>query len=351
MNPVPTIKDVAASARVAPSTVSLAFSAPERVAPATRRRVLQAARKLGYVANLSASILRSRAPGPNALTRKISIAFLHAQPLRGTILYAAEARQRALQLGYGFEQVDLQPLASRTHLRRELYSRRVAGVLLGPVLDASRLADLDLSPFCTVRCGRYELPVRCHLVRPAVVQTVSAAWKELASRGYRRIGAAFHRHRPEVPDDFTREMVVLGCQARYHRNADHIPILWTTSGEGVGPVEAWFRRHRPDAILHFASPADDWAYQSGIHIPGELGLLGLIHPWHPHECAMVEDSAEIARAAVDLCDQLIRHRQIGEPEVVREIVVPSLWRDGRSLRSAGAGGSSPHARKSAARSG
>jgi LacI family transcriptional regulator len=330
----PTIKDVATAAGVSVSTVSLAFSAPDRVAPATRERILAMAERLGYRPNLSASILRSRSPGPNSVTRKISLAFIHAQNARSAPLYEADVRDRASELGYGLEPVALTTLASKVQLRRELYSRGVAGVVLGPILDPREVEGLDLSPFSVVRCGRYRVPVTAHLVRPAVVQTVTTAWQELVRRNYRRIGAAFHRHIPEVPDDFTREMVVQACQTRYHRKADRIPILWTTSGRQLDAVEPWFNKYQPDVILHFASPASDWACQSGISIPDQLGLIGLIAPWHPDECAVVENSREIARAAVDLCDQLVRHRQTAPPDVVREIVIPSLWREGSSLRPA-----------------
>ncbi|WP_119730923.1 LacI family DNA-binding transcriptional regulator [Thermomonospora amylolytica] len=53
------IKEVARHAGVSPGTVSNVLNRPERVAPATRARVEQAIRELGFVRNASASTLRA----------------------------------------------------------------------------------------------------------------------------------------------------------------------------------------------------------------------------------------------------------------------------------------------------
>src|SRR5688500_20384790 len=58
--PSPTIYDVARTAGVATSTVSRAFSNPQRVSEATRQHVLRTARELGYEANAHARALTFR---------------------------------------------------------------------------------------------------------------------------------------------------------------------------------------------------------------------------------------------------------------------------------------------------
>ena len=54
------LKDVAQLAKVSPATASRALSSPDRVADATRKRVLQAVRTLGYHPNQHARSLRQR---------------------------------------------------------------------------------------------------------------------------------------------------------------------------------------------------------------------------------------------------------------------------------------------------
>ncbi len=55
----PTLADVATAAGVAPSTVSRAFSRPQRVNHRTREHVLAVAERLGYVPNPTAQALES----------------------------------------------------------------------------------------------------------------------------------------------------------------------------------------------------------------------------------------------------------------------------------------------------
>lgn len=59
----PTIKDVATAARVSPSTVSHALSGRRAISAATRQRVMEAARLLGYHANPHAQSMRTGKTG------------------------------------------------------------------------------------------------------------------------------------------------------------------------------------------------------------------------------------------------------------------------------------------------
>ncbi|MDR2374736.1 MAG: LacI family transcriptional regulator [Bifidobacteriaceae bacterium] len=61
MSQPPTIRDVAAEAGVSPALVSIVFREVPGASPANRRRVLEAAERIGYKPNAIASRLRSRA--------------------------------------------------------------------------------------------------------------------------------------------------------------------------------------------------------------------------------------------------------------------------------------------------
>ncbi|MCK0535495.1 MULTISPECIES: LacI family DNA-binding transcriptional regulator [unclassified Anaerobiospirillum] len=54
------ITDIARALKVAPSTVSRALSAPEKVSPKTRQKILEYTRKVGYHPNISARNLRKQ---------------------------------------------------------------------------------------------------------------------------------------------------------------------------------------------------------------------------------------------------------------------------------------------------
>lgn len=71
------IKDVAALSGVSTATVSRALSSPDRVAPATRRRIMTMIDKHGYAVNAAAQTLRSqRAKCVLVLTTAFDATFL-----------------------------------------------------------------------------------------------------------------------------------------------------------------------------------------------------------------------------------------------------------------------------------
>src|ERR1700749_1686193 len=128
-----TIRDVAELAGVATSTVSRSLSNPDRVHPATRERVLQAAREVNYRSN-------PRRGGGADPTRG-SIALLipdianpySAELTRGTQLQLAAA---------GFSQVLADPEESAAVEERAL--RQVGRLTEGVLLAATRLSDQQL---------------------------------------------------------------------------------------------------------------------------------------------------------------------------------------------------------------
>ncbi len=128
-----TIRDVAARAGVATSTVSRSLSNPERVHPVTRERVLQAARDVDYR-------LSSRWAAEADLPRS-GIALLI--PDIANPYYAELTRGTQMQLGaLGFSQVLANTEESATAEERAL--RQVGRLTAGVVLAATRLTDEQL---------------------------------------------------------------------------------------------------------------------------------------------------------------------------------------------------------------
>ncbi len=128
-----TIRDVAAHAGVAASTVSRALSDPARVHPETRERIARAVRDVDYRTG-------HRAPA-GATLRSGSVALLI--PDIANPFYSEIARGTQLQLSAaGFTQILADTEESAAVEERSL--ARVGGLADGVVLTASRLADAQL---------------------------------------------------------------------------------------------------------------------------------------------------------------------------------------------------------------
>jgi LacI family transcriptional regulator len=130
------IKDVARHAGVSPGTVSNVLNRPERVAPATRARVEEAIRELGFVRHGSASTLRA------GHSRTIGLSVIDiGNPFFTDV--AAGVEDVASDLGYAV--ILGNSAGSRTKEERNLLvlaEHRVRGVLITPSDDDPRRLDM-----------------------------------------------------------------------------------------------------------------------------------------------------------------------------------------------------------------
>jgi LacI family transcriptional regulator len=123
---VSTIQEVAERAGVAKSTASLAFSSPERVSEATRKRIRDAAEALGYRPNALAQSLRA------GRSRLIGLVMADTRnPFNGEILQ--QVQEAALEHGHMVVASTTNEDAGRERkVLDELAALRVAGILLAP---------------------------------------------------------------------------------------------------------------------------------------------------------------------------------------------------------------------------
>ena len=126
----PTIYDVARTAGVATSTVSRAFSNPQRVSEATREHVLRVARELGYEANPHARALTSRRTQTLAMVLPDI-----TNPHFFEIIRGAEMRARASDHTLVLVNAEESPRIEQQQIRRLVRS------VDGFILAASRLPD------------------------------------------------------------------------------------------------------------------------------------------------------------------------------------------------------------------
>lgn len=131
-----TIQDVARSAGVSTATVSRVLSAPERVADATRRRVMTAVTALGYAPNQAAKMLRT------LRTEKILVTVPDiSNPFFSQVIRGVE--QAAQDAGYSVLLGDTRHEADREERFGEMLRRKEADglIFLGHRLPDS-LADM-----------------------------------------------------------------------------------------------------------------------------------------------------------------------------------------------------------------
>ncbi|HEY0212933.1 MAG TPA: LacI family DNA-binding transcriptional regulator [Paenirhodobacter sp.] len=331
------LHDVAKAVGVSVSTVSRALAFPDRTAPATRERILDVAKSLGYHPNIAARNLRLGHPKailaimPNHKMTKISTLMTSAQVGIG---------QQAQELGYTMNVINMDGTeATASHALELVYGHQVSGTIVMAEPPMS-VQDRNL-----LQVG---LPVvsltedLTHLGIPSVVssdrQSMMDAVELLADLGHRAF--FFISGPPSSYHSRQREAGVRsGLIRRFGTDADlqkYRADFHVDSG-----VEA--ARHfltlspRPTAVICWADETmvgfQSVVLAAGLSIPEDLSLISFdgLHVLHyttppisTFDQNMGQLGAQAARLLIEMIDQ-------GGPAEAKLIEFPAKLVAGRSI--------------------
>lgn len=319
------IRDIAREARVSITTVSHALNGKGRMPESTRRRVREAAERLGYQANLQA---RGLALG-RSMTLAVQIASGNAEVIIPDVAYFIEllnaASARALERGYGL--VLAPPRANHENVHR----LQVDGaIVVDPTGAETMLADSSLPVVTTGRTPYCRTPWidNDHVAGTRVVLD------HLSEHGYQR---------PALLTRVTEQSYVLDSLDAYRawcaeRGCD--PLIEHVAGMPSEAVasEAARRllagRQPADAIFAtldtLAVGAAIAARELGRHVPREVGIAALtdspiLRTVQPTITALDLHAEAIGHGAVDLLLTLVEEEEgTGKEKAApRSVIVPT----------------------------
>ncbi|MGW4519257.1 LacI family DNA-binding transcriptional regulator [Streptomyces sp. NPDC004393] len=267
----PTLADVAARAGVSTALVSIVMRGVKGASDATRERVLEAARDIGYRPDTRARLLRSNR------SRLLGVQFglqhpFHADLVEG--IYAA-----AEPAGYQVALSAVAPSRSEQHAVDALLGDRCeALILLGPQAAAARLKALadQLPVVCVAR--RLQTPSgNVDVVRTADDEGARQAVDHLVALGHRDIA---HIDGGKAPGAADRRRGYRTAMKR-HGLDHHIRVLpgGLTEEDGAAAASRLLdSQHRPTAVLAFndyaATGVLDTLLRSGVTVPEEISVVG-----------------------------------------------------------------------------
>ena len=333
------LKDIATRAGVSVATVSFALNGRAMVARGTADRIQSLAKEMGYCPNpLLASLAGKRFRSPEAVGG-VPIALLCFPTLPGGSQrgsdYHVALEIEARKLGYAAKVYSITDSMSPKQICRELYHSMVQGVVITGSLDPNFLSEFDWAPYSVVQCARFSESPPFNTVRPNIFQAIKSLFTVVRQRGYRRIGFAIGRHVSLLEDDEARYGAAIAMEAGYLTKRDQLPVYQGPILDAEA-VLAWVRKTKPDAIIGF-SVSYYWDLKTkGYRIPQDIGFASM-------HLEALEDTAfcsglnqnrpEIARQSILLLDQMIRNRERGIPGYPLHLLVPSLWNEGKTLRT------------------
>lgn len=277
-----TSADVARLARVSKATVSYVLNGRPpgqgRIGAETRRRVLDAARRLDYTPNNAARALRRR------MTERICL----VMPRLGAPYFetmARDLRDAAAERGYSMVMVlnDLRELGAAASLVMDQLRRRMADgvVFFDDEYDRGALRPLAEQGTAVVVVGGEAVATEMiDVVRTNVGPACDEAIQHLVEKGHRRIAYIGHSASPGPHD--RRYNSYLEAMASREVPVDDslvVPGADSRSDAYLGAQRLVDRRDRPSAIFagsDIAAVSAVWAARdAGLRVPDDLAVIGV----------------------------------------------------------------------------
>jgi DNA-binding LacI/PurR family transcriptional regulator len=332
--------DVARSAGVHRTTVSLALKGHPRIPAATRKRIRRIADQLGYTPDPMLSSLVAYRSRNRPVAYRGTLAWMVSSALgfdwqevphfRNSY---AGALARARRCGFEFELFDLNAKGMRPdRLAGILRARNISGLLLCPQRMPRATLDFPWEKFSAVTFGYGIAEPKLHTVSPAHYLAVRRIMDELHRRGYQRIGLALDGAQNERTDGHNLAAYLVSEQAARHATA--VPPLFAPYTD-VGALGRWIERHQPDAIVSGAYYVLDMLRELKIMVPDELGVAcPCIASPDTRLAGVFEDWERIGEIAVDVLVAMLNRGEHGVPDLPQRLHVEGPWVQGTTLRTA-----------------
>lgn len=340
----PSIRQVAASARVSVATVSRVINSLGTVDAALKKRVERAIEQLGYKPNaLASSVMRQfRAPHRKLLRGTLALLAHHSESewAREELYYYREfldgAKRRAARLGYDIATFCLrEPGVSPKRLAGILEARGISGVLVLPLPHRTESLGFPFERFASIKIGYMLQTPSLHRVTTDYVLHLARILQQMDDAGYKRIGY--------VVDDMVEERLARLAQAHYLLHQQKVPRaqrvpLYTGAllghAEGAAPFMKWWEKHRPDAIVCQHLQPYFWLRDAGVRFPTDAGFAAITtRPDYPEVSGMLPCLKEIAATGIDLLSHAVLHAEPGVPDFQRTVLICGTWHPGATLRA------------------
>ncbi len=315
-----TIRDVAREAGVAIGTVSRVFNNSGPVKASTRKRVEEAARRLGYVPHGAARSLITRRTQTLGVLLPDLYGEFYSELIRGL-------DQQARQWGYHLLVSGMHADAREMRALVRAMRGRVDGlILMGPHLESALLAEYLPSGVPVVLIGnRADFP--CDTVRVDNVAGARMAVAHLIQLGHQRIALLSG----PLTNQEARERREFYRQALQEAGLALLPMLELegdfTEASGYGLGQKLLSR-RPTAVFvsndAMAIGLLRWLHEAGVRVPEQLALVAFddIPMARYTRPALTTVHSPIYELGARAIDQLLQALSDGAQHVPQEVVLP-----------------------------
>lgn len=343
------MSEIAKTAGVAKSTVSMALRNNPRISEEERARIQKIAYEMGYQTNPLVARLMYELRNSGKERYVATLAMINCSPEQHVRkrLYSVDAtcqgiEDRSRQLGYAIDSFWLHDPAFSIHrLANILHTRNIQGLIFYPIIEDNDLSQRDpegllWNHFPSVAIGS-------RLRHPALTFAVNDHYatgyqlgQKLQQLGYKRSGFIFDRWL----DEKLERRFDAGFRASHNHRSSNVPTLFMKRQFGGPPPEEnrralqkWLEHHKPDACACLNRYIYDWVIDMGIRIPEDMGLAFIDLGRETEGMAgMNQRHATEGMAAIDALVGQILRRENSLPSFQQGITLESVWQMGRTVR-------------------
>jgi LacI family transcriptional regulator len=333
------LRDVARQAGVSVMTVSRALRNQSTVAPETRQRIQEIARRLGYRPNPMITALmryrRTRQASVSVDTIGLVTNFTTRDGWRNVIYNQhlhEGVKAAADHHGYKVEEFWLrEPKMTATRMSQILFHRNIHGLIIAPLAVANGHLRLRWDRVCAVTMGYSLVWPALHRAAHHQFRSMRLAIRRLRKRGYKRFGLAIRASSDErVDHHWVGGFLAEQCRARRHERFSLLMLAdrdWKPDA-----FKRWYKRQRPEVILSLHPQILDWLRDFDTAVPNDVGFVHLNCPDQSGTFAGIyQNGQQVGSATVDLLVGMLERNESGIPRIPEFVLVDGTWQDGSTL--------------------
>lgn len=329
---------VARAAKVSASTVSRSFNHPELVNPATRKKIDQAVRRLGYIRNRAAQSMHGRRSGTVGLVVPTIDHAIFAELVQSFSEQLESEGFTILMTSHGYD------LEREYAVVRKLLEHRVDGVaLIGLDHSEETYLLMEQQALPVIAIWNYDPAARVSCVGAQNFRAGEMAAEHLLALGHRKIGLIF----PDmIGNDRSRERMA-GAQFALQKEGVAVPQDWQrVSPYSVAQAKAvcadlLAQNKVPTALLCgndvIAQGCIFAAQKAGVAVPDRLSVVGIGDFKGSKEMEPALSTVRIpARTiGVQAAELIVRLISGDQPETIRQDVPLQLMQRASTARVTG----------------
>ncbi len=355
-----TTRDIAREIGVSHVTVAAALKNSRKCSEATRKKVLSAAKRMGWKANPLVSAFQQAVAAGRVHHSREKLAWvvdsLHPENLWQIAVAYRAAVKRAAQLGfsldvfylkdYGFSN-GTKPEEAMESVLRVVRARGIRAVII-PMREHVRLslvksmAQEELVVLLLMDDGSPVRPMYdenpkelYHRLSVDSFSNAQNAMLQLHKSGYENIGLCISKWKNAatfgaVHGGYITADVAVKRSAPCLIDAVPPPTPQTPPPHFV----KWLERGHFDAVLCGNNEVKTWLGQMGYRIPQDLGLAHFdLGPAEPDWSGVDSEIGPIGESAVDMVTAHLLRNETGTPRFTKVMNIEGIWVDGETTRT------------------